>query len=302
MSHQNDYSVLRSELLNLSIWCTCLAVIHLTFGHKPYLFNDPSEDIWFIITSQWPYDIRYLYVLLNFMFSAAPFLLVCAYYDMLYKYKVFSSYRISPSYASYPAKSLVSKSVSDDFKFQLICLPLLNFLGFNIDGNFDPIPNVFMICIKFLGAIYLFDILFHLSHAALHHPFLYKYHKLHHEYKETVSWAGTWTSWFEFFFCTFPSTILPIGLLSLHPFTALLYTMYRNVETAVTHSGYDLPLYLSPLFVMKHLPGHYEQERLHAFHHSHNDGCFGFYFTDSIWGSNEKFRKYYFKQKLTKRL
>eukprot|EP01083_Nonionella_stella_P305499 1065984_1 len=274
----NDYSVLRSELLNLSIWCACLAAIPFIFGRKPYLFNDPSEDIWFIITSQWPYDIRYLYVLLNFMFSAAPFLLVCAYYDMLYKYKVFASYRISTSYASYPVKSMVSKTVSYDLKLMLIYLPLLSFLGFNINGNFDPIPNVFMICIKFLGAIYLFDIIFHLTHAALHYPFLYKYHKLHHEYKETISWAATWSTYVELFACNLPSSILPIVLLRLHPFTALLYAMYRHIETATTHSG------------------------LHAFHHSHNDGCFGFYFTDSIFGSNEKFRKYFFKQKLTKRL
>ena len=87
---------------------------------------------------------------------------------------------------------------------------------------------------------------------------------------------------------------MPVAVLQLHPVVTLLYYVYRNVETCVGHSGYDLPFYASPLFMLKLIPGHYDQEKLHAFHHSHNNGCFGFYFIDALFGTNDKFVAHYY--------
>lgn len=296
----NDWSIFKYELLNCFIWTISLSFIYVYFNDNEYLFGpnpSSSNDIWLKLLSIWPYHIRWLYLLLSYLFQVIPFFAVCIYYDFLYKYKIFESYRIQLPYNKYPEKKLVLDTIEYDLIFLLLFGPLSFSLTFNSKNNFDPIPNLWTIIFKILCGIYVFDICFYITHRFLHSKLLYKYHKLHHEYKITISWAATYSTIFELIFGNIPPTILPIIIFKYHPITSLFYYLYRQIETTVGHSGYDLPFYLSPLIIFKLLPGHYHQERFHHFHHSKNDGCYGFYFIDTIFGTHKTYRKYLLQNK-----
>ena len=282
------------ESINVLIWAIMFTLIYRSFSESPYLFSERSEDIWLRLLAQWPFDHRILYFLLSWIFSTVPFLATCLFYDAIYKFNIFTSYRIQTPYSKYPESDLVKDTIFYDLMFMGLYIPLGTALTFNRPANMEPIPNLWTISWKLMAAIYGFDIFFYFSHRLLHIPALYKHHKLHHEYKTTICWTATWSSIVELMVSTMPSSFLPIVILRLHPATTLLYYVYRNVETCVGHSGYDLPFYVSPLFVMKLIPGHYDQEKLHDYHHSHNNGCFGFYFIDALFGTNEKFVSHYY--------
>lgn len=302
----NDWSTFKSEISNLIRWSLLLLSLNLYCyfrGSNEYLAGpnaSSSNDLWLKLISIWPYDIRLLYAILGYAFNVIPFLSVCIYYDIIYKYKIFESYRIQSPYTKYPDKDLVANTVKYDLFLELVIAPLSFFFTFNVNKNFDPTPNLWTITWQILAGIYTFDIGFYITHRLLHTKALYKYHKLHHEYKTSISWTAIYSSTFELVIGNIPPTALPLILYKMHPVTALLYYMYRQIETAVGHSGYDLPFYLSPLGILKHLPGHCDQERFHDFHHSHNDGCYGFYFIDALFGTHKTYRKYLHKNRQEK--
>ena len=293
----NDWSIFKSELSNLFRWSMLLLSIYLycTFRGSEYAAGpnpSPSNDTWLRLLAAWPYDIRILYALCAYVFNVIPFIGTCLYYDVLYKYGLFKSYRIQSPYTKYPDSELVSNTVKYDLFLEFVIAPLSFFFTFNTNNNFEATPNLWTIVWQILAGIYTFDIAFYTTHRLLHTKMLYKYHKLHHEYKTSISWTAIYSSLFELIIGNLPPTALPLILYKMHPVTALFYYMYRQIETAVGHSGYDLPFYLSPLGSLKHLPGHYNQERFHDFHHSHNDGCYGFYFIDALFGTHKTYRKY----------
>lgn len=88
--------------------------------------------------------------------------------------------------------------------------------------------------------------------------------------------------------------MLPTIILNMNVMSLLLYGGYRVLESTEAHSGYILPI--SVLGPLKYLPGHWNQDRHHNYHHSHNDGCYSFWFVDALFGTNKRFEKYYFDQ------
>jgi sterol desaturase/sphingolipid hydroxylase (fatty acid hydroxylase superfamily) len=129
------------------------------------------------------------------------------------------------------------------------------------------------------------DFSFYWLHRFLHLSFIYPFiHKIHHEYNNSISLGSEYAHPIEFIF----SNILPtsIGYIILgekvHFATYILFLGIRIFETIDGHCGYEFswsPYRLLPLS---------GSSEYHNFHHSHNIGCFGSFFTywDTIFGTN----------------
>lgn len=111
-------------------------------------------------------------------------------------------------------------------------------------------------------------------HRMMHKvPFLYKFHKHHHEFKITT---GAASEHFDLYgvdsvangVATF---FFPLMLSStrLHPTLLAVYFALRTWESVDTHTGYAFPW--TPF---RYLPGMAYQQEYHAYHHSNNQGTY----------------------------
>eukprot|EP01084_Bolivina_argentea_P047049 86672_1 len=294
-----------NSLLNLLLWCFGFTFIFIICRDTNYLFCDNTgtncNDPWLQLISFWPYNPRILFGLLSFPFFALSYFIPCIFYDIIHRYNIFSSYRIKSPSNDYPNSSLIMDSILHDFILLFIAGPILwIFVSFNdVEKHwYLPIPNLWTICYQFLIAIYLFDILLYVTHRfIMHNKYVYgRFHKKHHEFKTSVAYAGNYATIMELILSLGPSIAIPMVFINymfngIHPIIFLLYSMYRMIESATTHSAYDLPF--SFLGILEYLPGHWKQATFHGYHHSHNNGNFAFYWIDNLFGSDKNFWKFY---------
>lgn len=185
-----------------------------------------------------------------------------------------------------------------------ILLPLVNYLPVVlgiVELNLSPLdyPSTFEIIIQIIFCMIIDDLVFYFSHRTLHSPWLYRtIHKKHHEAKATFGWVATYAHPIEFIF----GDLLPagVGMIILgnrcHIVTSYLWTFLKIIETTDGHCGYDFPW--SPFRLLPMSAG----SSYHCFHHSHNVGNFGSFFTvwDTLFGTNQKYLSYSAKMKLEK--
>ena len=146
-------------------------------------------------------------------------------------------------------------------------------------------PSTIEILVHLFFFMIVEDFAFYFTHRMFHNPMIYqKFHKIHHEYKHTISFSFLHAHPFEFFFGNFIPVILgPMILMKkVHTATLILWNIIRVFETADGHSGYDFPW--SP-FRLLPFSGTAEY---HNYHHSHNVGNFSSFFTwmDTLLGTN----------------
>lgn len=135
------------------------------------------------------------------------------------------------------------------------------------------------------------DFMFYWGHRIFHLPFLYPYiHKKHHEYYNSISIAAEYAHPVEFALNNVLPTSLGYILLgsNIHLISFILYLGIRIFETIDGHCGYEFswsPYRLLPL------SGSSED---HNYHHSHNVGVYGSFFTfwDTICGTNKDYFAY----------
>jgi len=148
---------------------------------------------------------------------------------------------------------------------------------------------------EIIGQILFFmlseDFFFYWGHRLLHHPKLYPYiHKIHHEYNITISLCAEYAHPLEFVVSNLlPTNSGPKILGSrVHFATYCIWIIIRLMETADGHCGYEFswsPYRLLPLS---------GSSIYHNFHHSHNVGNYGSFFTiwDTLCGTNRHYFKY----------
>ena len=124
------------------------------------------------------------------------------------------------------------------------------------------------------------------------------FHKMHHEFKYTITIAYTYCPIFEYAVCNwFPtSAALPILGKKMHFITVCMWLGIRLAETMEGHSGYEFPISISVLLgnFTKLNPLMNTSARYHDFHHTHNVGNYSSFYTiwDTVFNSNTEYYAY----------
>lgn len=86
------------------------------------------------------------------------------------------------------------------------------------------------------------DTLSYFGHKLMHSEYFYKaFHKKHHMYKSTVSWASEYAHPVEYVTVNITGYIIGVLILNerIKPFTFVFYTFYRILSTCEGHCGYN---------------------------------------------------------------
>jgi len=126
------------------------------------------------------------------------------------------------------------------------------------------------------------------GHRILHWPQFYKYHKMHHEYKQNTVLAGFYITPMELFV----TDLIPAGIgytfFKMHIYTFWMYSIPLLLSAVWGHCGYSWYKMFNPL---QPLPFSTEIETTHDFHHrGTRDGKYwnyggGYYIWDRLLGS-----------------
>ncbi|GMH51398.1 hypothetical protein TrST_g4604 [Triparma strigata] len=119
------------------------------------------------------------------------------------------------------------------------------------------------------------DAYFYWSHRLLHHPSLYRFHKIHHKSTDpspfsAFSFHPVETLTESLFYVLFCVTI------PIHVDGIITWQIIQQIDNCILHSGYEIyPSWLtsSPILKFKTTSTH------HNLHHKRNKGNYGLYFT-----------------------
>lgn len=132
---------------------------------------------------------------------------------------------------------------------------------------------------------------FYATHKMMHHyPLLYKYHKVHHEYKINTTLAAQHNHPIDYVISISGPAILATALVpsahSISQFQFIVWLMWANLDD---HVGYAFPW--SPI---RWFPGSALTNE-HEFHHFKNLGCYASKLScfNIIFGGYEHYNKYH---------
>ena len=183
----------------------------------------------------------------------------------------------------------------------LVLLPALTCLKIVLQKTLLP-PNEFLFstddehwptayenCRDIMKLSLIHEFGFYVTHKMSHtYPALYKYHKVHHEYKCNWTMASQHNHPIDYILSIGGPAVLALGLVSkahsMSQFQWIVWTMYANLDD---HVGYSFPW--SPVRWFPFSAGTSE----HEFHHSINVGCFGSKLSiyNSLFGGYERYNK-----------
>jgi sterol desaturase/sphingolipid hydroxylase (fatty acid hydroxylase superfamily) len=171
---------------------------------------------------------------------------------------------------------------------KLLSSPTNNEFLFSTDDEHWPTP--YENCRDIITLSLIHELGFYFTHKMSHlYPILYKFHKVHHEYKSNWTMASQHNHPIDYIFSIGVPAILALGLVSkahsMSQFQWILWTMYANLDD---HVGYSFPW--SPVRWFPFSAATSE----HEFHHSKNLGCFGSKLSiyNSLFGGYERYNKY----------
>ena len=143
-----------------------------------------------------------------------------------------------------------------------------NYCSF-ISFNDEDWPSTFELIKHNITLTLLHELFFHCTHRIMHiYPSLYKYHKVHHEYKNNIFLSAQHNHPVDYILSIAGPVLLALTIVKPHSFTQCqwaIYTVYTNLDD---HVGYSFPFSPVRWFPFASLT----QE--HEFHHSVNVGCF----------------------------
>jgi len=124
---------------------------------------------------------------------------------------------------------------------------MLSSVFFDVHADIDTFPTWGLILIQLIACLYIEDFVHYVEHRILHTSALYRrIHKTHHEFKITFALAGNYADPIETILLSI-ATFLP-GLLvpKMHLFTFYFWILYRWVDAAIEHCGYDIVPHILP--------------------------------------------------------
>ncbi|CAG2101436.1 unnamed protein product, partial [Medioppia subpectinata] len=196
----------------------------------------------------------------------------------IYKYKINKSYKVTSKDVYKTMKNVLLNQILIQFALSLISLPILRRHEYSVSRQ-DFSPNYWRILIHLLICVVIEEMGFYYSHRLLHLNKFYKYiHSKHHHWTVPTAIAASYCHPIEHII----SNVLPIYLgpmlLNSHLAFLWLWIAIATITSLHTHSGFHLPLGLSPQF--------------HNYHHSHFNQNFGVLgIMDKIHKTDKLFRK-----------
>jgi sterol desaturase/sphingolipid hydroxylase (fatty acid hydroxylase superfamily) len=129
---------------------------------------------------------------------------------------------------------------------------------------------------------------FYWCHRLAHHPKLYRFHKVHHEYKQNTVLASQHEHPIDYVVTIATPALLAVCAVAPHSFTLFQWIAWLIMANNDDHAGYAFPW--SPV---RWFPFAAATDQ-HEFHHSKNMGCFasklGIY--DKMFNSEEPYCKW----------
>ncbi|KAI5428978.1 methylsterol monooxygenase 1-2 [Lathyrus oleraceus] len=169
---------------------------------------------------------------------------------------------------------------------QIVSYPFIKWLGIRTSLS---LPSRWELFWQLLVYFLIEDYASYWIHRMLHCKWGYEnIHKVHHEYKTPIGFAGPYVHLFELWSFGIPALLGPI-LVPGHIVTFWLWFILRQLEAIETHSGYEFPWSFT-----KYIP-FYGGPTYHDYHHSvggTSQGNFASVFTycDYIYGTQKGYQ------------
>jgi sterol desaturase/sphingolipid hydroxylase (fatty acid hydroxylase superfamily) len=179
----------------------------------------------------------------------------------------------------------------------LIAIPhvILNKSPHRVD--IESFPTFMETLSQFFFCYIVSEITFAATHRLSHSKYLYKHHKVHHEFKESFALTTEYLDPIDYIFGTaLPYAVAPALLEQrMHWASYITYMSLLIARSIDVHSGYDLPW--NPLSSIPFLSN---DPKFHAYHHLYTNGNYGFsHIWDLLFGTVVKpFEKKYFTEEL----
>lgn len=126
-----------------------------------------------------------------------------------------------------------------------------NYLGLQVTRQLPSFPKGLLDLVVFM---FSYEFLFYYSHRILHYKFLYKIHKMHHEYQTPIGISALYCHPIEHVVSNLIPIISGFPLMRCHVVSALLWLNLVMITTVNDHSGYHIPfLHSSELHDYHHL-------------------------------------------------
>ena len=169
--------------------------------------------------------------------------------------------------------TLTKKSIVLYFFNYGILVPLLTVgkylvLGDNMSFSVSDWPDLQTLLIQNILMTLIHEFFFYWSHRLAHIPSLYRFHKVHHEYKQNTILASMHEHPIDYIVTIAGPALLTIMIVQPHSFTLFMWIAWVIVANIDDHCGYEFPWNPVRWFWMA------GGTDMHEYHHSGNLGCF----------------------------
>ena len=141
-------------------------------------------------------------------------------------------------------------------------------LGDNMSFQTSDWPSYSTLMRDNVAMSLIHEFAFYWAHRLSHHPQLYRFHKVHHEYTQNTILAAQHEHPIDYVITIAAPALLAVAVVAPHSFTLFQWIGWLIMANIDDHVGYAFPW--SPV---RWFPLAAATEQ-HEFHHSKNMGCF----------------------------
>jgi len=271
------------------LWrCVAIAQTLLWFFGLPLLCKPYWESFWGHPLLSHPLTKQVLLNWMGFLYFATACMLMVPIYSLNLPF--FEQYRITDA-SNYGGKT-------DDFDFRSerkevrsrfweltrksvflylfnygILVPVLTVgkyfvLGDNMSFSTEDWPTYEELAVQNIALTLIHEFGFYWSHRLAHIPSLYRFHKVHHEYKQNTIMASMHEHPIDYIITIAGPALLSVVIVQPHSFTLFQWIAWVIVANIDDHCGYEFPW--SPVRWFYMAGG----TDMHEYHHSGNMGCY----------------------------
>lgn len=131
-------------------------------------------------------------------------------------------------------------------------------------GNHNA--NIYKILSDLVILFFIFDTIFYIFHRMLHHPYMYRFHKVHHSTFAEIGISTHYMSFIDYLIEVILPFWMSISMYNSCFMASLIFAVIGQLNGVISHSGYKFPFLPNPLS--------------HQYHHFYFNKNYG---TGGIW-------------------